>query len=108
MQDRKQRADSLVGQKGWHCCQYVAYVIYGDKSKNHGGAAGWHKQGSVVQDPENADIITNGSHVGVIIKVGQTIYVYHAPGINSPNPIKAYPYADFIKYVIKNGTLRQL
>ncbi|CAD8078458.1 unnamed protein product [Paramecium primaurelia] len=108
MQGRKQRADSLVNQKGWHCCQFAAYVIYGDKSQNHGGAAGWHKQGQVVNDVNSADVITNGSHVGVIIRVGQEVYVYHAPGANSQNPIKAYTYANFVNYVMKNGTLRRL
>lgn len=31
-----------------------------------------------------------------------------SPEANSENPIKPYPYADFIIYVIKNGTLREL
>jgi hypothetical protein len=54
----QQRAEELIkkGKGNYQCCQFVAYCIYGDASKNQGGANGWKTWGSDASE-NNARVI---------------------------------------------------
>jgi hypothetical protein len=100
------KAKSLEGRVGMHCCMFVSYVIYGNENQLI-GAKNWLKWGSSTSYPSEAYAIvsSNGSHVGYVTDGGNT--VWHSPGANSRNGIKAYSFNDFVKWVMPSYVLRR-
>jgi len=103
---RKSRAEEKEGETGWYCCEFASYCVYGDKNKKK-GAKNWLTFGSSTNKADEAVVIVakNGSHVGVIVDGGET--VWHAPGANSGKPIKSYTFDNFTTYVINDYVLRK-
>ena len=88
-----ERANELLKQgQALHCCQFVAYVIYADKSKNQGGANGWKNWGSEATK-DTARVIWQDGHVGYV-NGGN---VYYSSGINGAHKVKSL--SDYLKYV---------